>query len=89
VDLKGWQCVATGNRRGTLIYLHGIADNRGSAAGVIERFVRRGFDVVAYDSRAHEESTGRVCTYGFYENRSAGLICGTARFYSLNERHHR
>ena len=27
----------------------------------------RGFDVVAYDSRAHGESAGDVCTYGFYE----------------------
>ena len=33
------------------------------------RFSARGFDVVAYDSRAHGDSGGNVCTYGFYEKR--------------------
>ena len=32
-----------------------------------DHFLARGFDVVAYDSRAHGESEGDVCTYGFYE----------------------
>jgi pimeloyl-ACP methyl ester carboxylesterase len=69
VNLKGWQCRASITRRGTLVYLHGTADNRTSGAGVIERFVGRGFDVVAYDSRAHGESDGDVCTYGFFEKQ--------------------
>ena len=67
VSLRGWRCRAGGARRGTLVYLHGIADNRTSAAGVIARFAPRGFDVVAYDSRAHGESDGAACTYGFFE----------------------
>jgi pimeloyl-ACP methyl ester carboxylesterase len=66
-SLRGWHCLAAGVRRGTLVYLHGIADNRTSAAGLIDRFTRIGFDVVAYDSRAHGESEGTVCTYGFFE----------------------
>jgi pimeloyl-ACP methyl ester carboxylesterase len=67
VTLKGWKCQASAPRRGTLVYLHGIADNRTSALGVIQRFGARGFDVLAYDSRAHGESDGDACTYGFYE----------------------
>ena len=67
VRLAGWTCLCSGQRRGTVIYLHGVADNRASAAGVIDRFGRRGFDVVAYDSRAHGQSEGDVCTYGFFE----------------------
>jgi alpha-beta hydrolase superfamily lysophospholipase len=51
------------------VYLHGVADNRSSAVGVIEWFTPRGFDVIAYDSRAHGQSDGTVCTYGFYEKR--------------------
>ena len=47
--------------------LHGVADNRTSATGIIDRFVTRGLDVVAYDSRAHGESGGEACTYGFFE----------------------
>jgi pimeloyl-ACP methyl ester carboxylesterase len=69
LQLKGWQCQAEGARRGTIVYLHGIADNRSSAVGAIERFTRRGFDAVAYDSRANGESDGDICTYGFFEKR--------------------
>ena len=69
VTLKGWQCRASTTRRGTLVYLHGIADNRTSGAGIVQRFGERGFDAVAYDSRAHGESDGDVCTYGFFEKR--------------------
>jgi pimeloyl-ACP methyl ester carboxylesterase len=66
ITLEGWHCSAT-NRRGLIIFLHGIADNRAGAGGVAQRFVARGFDVLAYDSRAHGESGGDACTYGFYE----------------------
>jgi uncharacterized protein len=69
LDLKGWRCKGSAPRRGTLIYLHGSADNRTSGVGVIERFGARGFDVTAYDSRGHGESAGDVCTYGFFEKR--------------------
>jgi uncharacterized protein len=69
LDLKGWRCKGSAPRRGTLIYLHGSADNRTSGLGVIERFGARGFDVTAYDSRGHGESAGDVCTYGFFEKR--------------------
>src|SRR5262245_7004683 len=74
VTLRGWQCGAIGKRRATLVYLHGVADNRGSGVGVIQRFVPRGFDVVAYDSRRHGESPGDVCTYGFVEKRDLRRI---------------
>ena len=67
VSLKGWNCHAATPKRGTIIYLHGVADNRVSATGVIQRFVNRGFDVIAYDSRAHGESGGEICTYGYFE----------------------
>ncbi|HUE87873.1 MAG TPA: alpha/beta fold hydrolase [Vicinamibacterales bacterium] len=77
VELKGWTCAASTVRRGTVVYLHGVADSRGSAAGVIGRFVARGFDVVAYDSRAHGDSDGTVCTYGFLETRDLRAVLDT------------
>jgi len=77
VNLKGWQCRASTTRRGTLVYLHGVADNRSSGAGVVERFGKRGFDVVAYDSRAHGESEGDVCTYGFFEKQDLHRVLDT------------
>jgi pimeloyl-ACP methyl ester carboxylesterase len=67
-QLSGWRCrTASGAPRGTVIYLHGIADDRGSAQGVVKRFLPLGFDVVAYDSRAHGRSSGERCTYGYFE----------------------
>lgn len=67
IRLRGWQCPARGQRRGVIVFLHGVADNRASGIGIIERFVGRGFEVVAYDSRAHGESGGEACTYGVLE----------------------
>jgi pimeloyl-ACP methyl ester carboxylesterase len=46
-----------------------VADSRAGVSGVVERFGPKGFDVVAFDSRAHGESDGDACTYGFYEKR--------------------
>jgi uncharacterized protein len=77
VNLKGWRCRGVAPRRGTIVYLHGVADNRASAAGVIDRFAPRGFDVVAYDSRAHGESEGKACTYGFFERDDLRSIVDT------------
>lgn len=77
VSLRGWRGSAIGERRGTLIYLHGVADNRASGTGVIERFRKRGFDVVAYDSRAHGASGGDASTYGFYEKEDLRRVMDT------------
>ncbi|MEO5715378.1 MAG: alpha/beta fold hydrolase [Luteolibacter sp.] len=75
--LQGWRGPGVGNHRGTVIYLHGVADNRASGAGVMERFRKRGFDVIAYDSRAHGESGGEACTYGFYEKEDLRRVLDT------------
>jgi uncharacterized protein len=77
VELAGWRCTAIDKRRGTLVYLHGIADTRASAAGAIQRFRRRGWDVIAFDSRAHGQSGGEMCTYGFHEKRDLGRVLDT------------
>jgi uncharacterized protein len=69
INLAGWKCRASGDQRGTLVYLHGAADNRVSSVAAIQRFRPLGFDVVAYDSRAHGDSGGDVCTYGFFEKQ--------------------
>ena len=67
----------SGTSRGTVIYLHGIADNRASGAGVVERFARTGFDVIAYDSRAHGDSGGESCTYGYHEKKDLMRVLDT------------
>ena len=77
VDLEGWRVSAEGRRRGAIVYLHGIADNRGSAADAVRRLSRRGFDVVAFDSRAHGSSGGAACTFGYYEKRDLQRVIDT------------
>jgi uncharacterized protein len=77
VQLRGWRCEQSGRRRGTVVYLHGVADNRASGVGIIHRFRNQGFEVLAYDSRAHGESGGDFCTYGFLEKQDLGRVLNT------------
>jgi pimeloyl-ACP methyl ester carboxylesterase len=69
VKLVGWRFPTERLRRGTVVFLHGLGDNRGSSVGVANHFTARGFDVVAYDGRALGESGGDACTYGYYEKQ--------------------
>lgn len=77
VVLRGWQCAAVEHSRGTIVYLHGVADNRSSAVGPIARFTQQGYTVVAYDSRAHGQSEGRACTYGYFEKQDLSRVIDT------------
>jgi pimeloyl-ACP methyl ester carboxylesterase len=77
VALHGLHCRATLPKRGTVVYLHGIADNRDSSIGVVRRFTAQGLDVVAYDSRAHGASEGNLCTYGYYEKEDLRRVIDT------------
>src|SRR5688572_19513695 len=59
VRLSGWVCTAdAATNKPTIVYLHGVADNRDSSVGIIDRFRQRGFNVIAYDSRRHGGSEG-------------------------------
>jgi uncharacterized protein len=69
VKLYGWRMQPRGPRRATVVYLHGVADNRVSGISAGERLAARGFEVIAYDGRASGESGGAACTYGYYEKR--------------------
>jgi pimeloyl-ACP methyl ester carboxylesterase len=69
LHLRGWLFRTERLRRGLVVYLHGVGDNRSSGIGVAAHFNAMGFDVLAYDSRAHGESGGTACTYGFFEKK--------------------
>jgi pimeloyl-ACP methyl ester carboxylesterase len=77
VELRGWKFRHAGIRRGTVIYLHGSADNRTSGLFAAEHYTARGYDVVVYDGRAHGESEGEVCTYGYYEKQDLRRVIDT------------
>src|SRR5262245_50330324 len=77
VTLRGWRLRAKGLARGVVVYMHGVADNRDSGIGIARHFSETGLDVMAYDSRAHGESDGTACTYGFYEKRDLIRVLDT------------
>ena len=74
ITLKGWWAKGLIPRRGLVLWLHGVGDNKDSAEGLIERWTKKGFDVAAYDSRAHGSSGGQTCTYGFYEKGDVSRV---------------
>jgi pimeloyl-ACP methyl ester carboxylesterase len=72
IELHGWifergPSWVSREPRGWLVYLHGWSSNRFQAAWVAKHFCPLGWNVLAYDSRAHGKSGGGHCTYGFYE----------------------
>ena len=67
--LSGWHCRTGRPAKATIVYLHGVAANKDSGEGVINRFLGQGYDVIVYDSRAHGESEGDRCTYGYFEKQ--------------------
>jgi uncharacterized protein len=77
VQLRGWRCRGAETPRASLVLLHGVADSRASMAGVVDRFASKGFEVVAYDSRAHGASGGDFCTYGFWEKQDLRRVIDT------------
>lgn len=79
VRLKGWLFPGEGVKRGTIVYLHGIGDNRASSIAVASHFSPQGFDVLAYDGRAHGESGGEACTYGYHEKRDLQRVLDQIR----------
>ncbi len=69
VELRGWFFPAMGPAQGTVIYLHGRNQNRDTSVVLAHRLVPLGYNVLAYDSRAHGTSGGRYTTFGYYEKR--------------------
>ena len=68
VPLVGWWIEAP-QRAGTVVFLHGYGASKWQALAVAPFLVRGGFDVLAFDFRAHGESGGTHTTVGLDEAR--------------------
>lgn len=66
-ELVGWK-IKPGQPNGDWVLLyHGVSDNRTGTLGHAEFLLRHNYSVVMMDSRAHGESGGTMCTYGWKE----------------------
>lgn len=70
--LSAWFIPAR-NPKATIIYLHGVGDNKMSGLLLANVLHENNFNVLMYDSRAHGESGGRYCTYGYHEKHDVQI----------------
>ncbi len=85
IELKGWFIHADSSRPlGTVVVLHGIASCKEAMLPMAKTLARAGFNSILFDLRAHGESGGEFCTFGYYEKRdlSRALDSALARFGS-------
>lgn len=66
-QLSGWMFQPAEKPRALVVFLHGRMANRAWGIAAAEALVPRGYAVLAYDQRAHGESGGPHCTYGYLE----------------------
>ncbi len=74
LHLRGWLIPSEAPARGTLVYLHGVADCKIDGLRFAKAMHEQNFNVFLYDSRRHGESEGKYCTYGYYEKNDARCI---------------
>ena len=73
VGLKGW-CVEPAKPRATVALFHGMRLNRTHTLDRIAFLVTAGYRCVAFDHRAHGESQGHTCTFGYHESRDVAAV---------------
>lgn len=59
---------------GIMILVHGIGGNKESFLGLSKRLAKLGVASVLFDNRAHGQSGGQHCTYGFQEKKDISKI---------------
>jgi len=70
IQLKGWFIYADPETaKGTVILLHGIASCKEHLLGAAKMLTSQNYNTILYDSRAHGESEGDYCTFGYFESR--------------------
>ncbi|MCC7246659.1 MAG: alpha/beta fold hydrolase [Saprospiraceae bacterium] len=83
IQLSAWLCESNlDSTRGAVIVLHGISSCKETQFSRAALLANQGFAVLIPDLRAHGESGGDFCTFGFYEkyDMKAALDTLTALF---------
>jgi pimeloyl-ACP methyl ester carboxylesterase len=72
--LNSWLIKAPAPAKGTIIYLHGVADCKIDGLRLAKLLHDHHYNVFLYDARRHGNSDGKFCTYGFYEKHDVMRI---------------
>ena len=67
LKLNCWLIKAAPPARGTILYLHGVADCKIDGLRLAALLHHEGYNVMLPDSRNHGESDGEFCTFGYFE----------------------
>jgi pimeloyl-ACP methyl ester carboxylesterase len=67
LKLNSWLIKTPSASKGTILYLHGVADCKIDGIRHAKLLHDQGYNVFLYDARRHGDSEGKFCTYGFYE----------------------
>ena len=75
LHLKGyWTQSKTDTVRGIIIFAHGVGGCKETYIGIAAKLAEKGIETILVDSRAHGQSEGEFCTYGFYEREDISRI---------------
>ena len=72
-ELSGWFIPAVGAAQGTILHLHGNAENMTSHFGFVDWLPAAGFNLFVFDYRGYGKSAGRPNRAGVYEDSCAAL----------------
>ncbi len=74
INLSCWLIKAPKAAKGTVLFLHGVSENKIVGIPIARLLHSAGYNVFLYDSRRHGDSEGKYCTYGFYEKHDVRTI---------------
>lgn len=86
VVLRGWKVRPPAPNGDWVLLYHGVSDNRTGDVGHAEFLLRHGYSLVMMDSRAHGDSGGEMCSYGWKERHDTVAIAD-ALYASEKVRH--
>jgi uncharacterized protein len=75
ITLRGYFVKPQSNNfQSIMMMVHGIGGCKESFMPIAENFAKNGIATIIYDQRAHGESGGDYCTFGYYEKKDISII---------------
>jgi alpha-beta hydrolase superfamily lysophospholipase len=70
--------------KGTMVMLHGIGGCKEDYLGIAKSLTDSGYNCLIYDARAHGQSGGAYCTYGYHEKEDVRTVVSAILEYAPN-----